>query len=166
MTFRSQRVEKGREIRYYRTSACKNCTLRNQCTRNKEGRRITRWLHEHLLDDMQLRMLAEADKAKRRKAIVEHPFGTIKHSMNQGYFLMKGLPNVRTEISLSVLAYNVKRVINILGVEKLVSAVKTPGTSFSFSRFLARTRCKRLFQPFGAFAKLIPAQFSHDLASG
>jgi hypothetical protein len=63
------------------------------------------------------------EKIKRRKEIVEHPFGTIKRSMNQGYFLMRGLQKVKTEMSLTVIAYNMKRVFNILGVKRMVQAL-------------------------------------------
>ena len=76
-----------------------------------------------MLDEMARRVRAEPEKVKRRKAIAEHPFGTIKHGMNQGYFLTRGLANVRCEMSLTVLAYNIKRVINILGAQKMVGAL-------------------------------------------
>ena len=124
--------------RYYATPSCKGCALRDQCTRNKRGRRITRGAHEDLLDQMERRMQAEKEKAKRRKAIVEHPFGTIKHSMDQGYFLTKGLANVRTEASLSVLAYNMKRAINILGVERLIDAARSARALSVFVKFWPR----------------------------
>jgi transposase len=123
LSYRFQTTELDRDIRYYATSACKTCRLRPRCTRNKGGRRITRWVDEHLLEEMQRRVRTEPEKVKRRKCIVEHPFGTIKHSMNQGHFLMRGLPNVRSEMSLTVLAYNIKRVINILGVQKMQAAL-------------------------------------------
>ena len=90
---------------------------------NKRGRRITRWVDEALLEEMERRVLSDAEKVKKRKRIVEHPLGTMKYSMNQGYFLMRRLPNVRCEMSLTVLAYNIKRVINILGVPKMVRAL-------------------------------------------
>jgi hypothetical protein len=79
---------------------------------------------EALLDEMALRVQAEPDKVRRRKSIVEHPFGTIKHSMNQGYFLTRGLAHVRSEMSLTVLAYNVKRAIRLLGAQELVAALQ------------------------------------------
>jgi transposase len=123
LSYRFQTTELGRDIRYYATSACKTCRLRPRCTRNKGGRRITRWVDECLLEEMQRRVRAKPEKVKRRKCIVEHPFGTIKHSMNQGHFLMRGLPNVRSEMSLTVLAYNIKRIINILGVQNMVAVL-------------------------------------------
>ncbi|MGB5933211.1 MAG: IS1182 family transposase [Anaerolineae bacterium] len=123
LTYRFQTTELGREIRYYATSACKECALKPRCTRNKQGRRITRWVDEALLEEMAGRVRAEGEKVKRRKCIVEHPFATMKHSMNQGYFLTRGLANVRSEMSITVLAYNIKRMINVLGVEKMVGAL-------------------------------------------
>jgi hypothetical protein len=123
LTFRFQTTELGRDIRYYATNACKGCELRQQCTRSKGGRRITRWVDEALLEEMQRRVEADPAKVQQRKQIVEHPFGTIKHSMDQGYFLMRGLPKVRAEMSLSVLAYNIKRAIKILGVQQMVASL-------------------------------------------
>jgi transposase len=123
LTYRFQTTEKGRDRRYYATSACGECALRSQCTRSKEGRRITRWVHEEVLEEMERRVRADPEKVKLRKRLAEHPFGTIKHHMDQGYFLMKRLPNVGAEMSLSVLAYNLKRVITILGVSRMVEAL-------------------------------------------
>ncbi len=82
-----------------------------------------RWEDEHLLDEMEKRVKAHPEKMKLRKCLSEHPFGTIKRSMAAGYFLMKGLDKVRTEMSLSVLAYNLKRAINILGVKTMMEAL-------------------------------------------
>jgi len=123
LTFRFQREEKGRIRRYYATSACSNCSIKSKCTRSKTGRRISRWDYEEVMEEMQLRVQLCPDKVKLRKQLAEHPFGTIKHHMNQGHFLMKGLPNVGAEMSLSVLAYNLKRVIKILGVPTMVQAL-------------------------------------------
>jgi ElaB/YqjD/DUF883 family membrane-anchored ribosome-binding protein len=105
------------------TSACASCRLRPKCTRNAAGRRITRSADEGFLDAMERRNRAHPEKLKRRKGIVEHPFGTIKRSMNQGYFLTKGLANVGTEMSLSVLAYDLLRTTNILGVPTMIGAL-------------------------------------------
>jgi transposase len=123
LTYRFSTVEDGRPQRYYATSACGSCTLRAQCTRNKKGRRITRWEDEGLLDAMAERVRARPDIMKQRKQIVEHPFGTMKRTMNQGYFLLRGLDKVRVEMSLTVLAYNLKRVVTILGVRRLLEVV-------------------------------------------
>jgi transposase len=123
LTFRFATVELGRHIRYYATTACRACTLKERCTRNKGGRRITRWVHEHILEQLQQRVEANPALMKRRKQIVEHPFGTIKHWHDQGYFLMKGLEKVRAEFSLSTLAYNLRRVVTILGVPHMLRAL-------------------------------------------
>ena len=131
LTYRFTTVEQEREIRYYATHACRDCPLRPQCTRNKRGRRITRWVNEDLLEAMEARIRAQPQKVTLRKQLVEHPFGTIKQStssrclygMNQGYFLMRGLPKVRAEMALTVMAYNLKRVINILGVPRMIQAL-------------------------------------------
>lgn len=123
LTFRFQTTEKKRDIKYYATPACAHCTIRHQCTSSKDGRRITRWVDEDLLDEMERRVRASPEKMKLRKQLAEHPFGTIKRPWNQGYFLTKGLENVGTEMSLTVLAYNIKRAINILGVPKMLEAL-------------------------------------------
>jgi transposase len=123
LIFRFETTELGRHIRYYATSACRRCPIKEQCTRNKDGRRITRWVDEHVLERMEERLKANPEIMQERKQLVEHPLGTIKHANDQGYFLMKGLKNVRAEFSLSCLAYNLKRVINILGVPQLLRAL-------------------------------------------
>ncbi len=120
-------MELGRHIRYYKTAACRDCFLKEQCTQNVEGRRITRWVDEHLLEEMAERLKAHPEYRVQRSSLVEHPFGTLKRGMNQGYFLLKGLEKVKAEFSLSALAYNLKRVFNILGVEKLIAAVTIAG---------------------------------------
>jgi len=123
LTFRHGAREKGRDVRYYRTYACRHCPLRSQCTRNSQSRRISRSANEHVLEEMNQRVAANPALMRRRKAIVEHPFGTMKRWMNQAYFLMRGLINVRGEFSLTALAYNLKRVIAIVGVPALLQAI-------------------------------------------
>ena len=115
--------ELGRKIRYYWTTACSTCEIKAQCTRNKGFRRITRWVDEGILDRMEQRVKANWELMKKRKQIVEHPFGTIKFWNDQRHFLMRGLDKVRAEFSLSALAYNIKRTINLVGVRSLVAAV-------------------------------------------
>jgi transposase len=123
LTFRFQVTERGRDRRTYATSACAHCALKLQCTRSSQGRRISRWAYEDLLEDMQRRVRASPEKMRLRKQLVEHPFGTIKRAWNQGYFLTKGLESVNTEMSLTVLVYNLKRVIQILGVPRMIEAL-------------------------------------------
>jgi hypothetical protein len=123
LTYRFSTVEQGRSIRTYSTAACSTCALKPQCTRNKESRRITRWEDEAVLERMEQRVSEHPDIMRKRKMLAEHPFGTIKRWMDQSYFLMRGQDKVSAEASLTVLAYNIKRVINILGVTPLVRAL-------------------------------------------
>ncbi len=124
LRFHFETTELNRRIRYYWTTACRTCPLRPQCTREPERRRITRWVHEHLLEAMSERVRAHPEKVAQRKEIVEHPFGTLKHWWDQSHFLMRGLKKVRGEFSLSTLVYNLRRVLNIVGVKKLMEALK------------------------------------------
>ncbi len=123
LSYRTTTVELGRTIKNYRTTACRLCPLRPRCTRNKDGRKITRWADEHLLEEMAQRLQREQACFAQRKALAEHPFGTMKRGMDQGYFLLKGLRKVRGEFSLTVLAYNLKRVFNIIEVPQLLGAL-------------------------------------------
>ena len=123
MQFTGLMEYRGQTVRKYETKACSQCALRDKCSKRKGGRLILRWEKEHVLEDLARRVREDPEKLKLRKSIVEHPFGTIKRNMNQGYFLTRGLSGVRTETSLTMLAYNIKRVLNILGVEKLMEAL-------------------------------------------
>ncbi|OVE76507.1 hypothetical protein BVX98_05875 [bacterium F11] len=122
LIFRSVLNEQGRMTRYYVTSACRQCPLKSKCTRG-EQRRLSRWEHDDVMDHMRERVRGKPDIMIKRKCLVEHPYGTMKRWWDQGYFVMKGLRNVRAEFSLSVFSYNFKRAINILGVKRLVQAV-------------------------------------------
>ena len=105
-----------KNIRVYRTGECFECGFfLKKCTRNKHGRTLWRWEHAEVLDDMRERMLREPEKLAMRKSIVEHPFGTMKRAFNQGYLLLKGLRKVGGEVGFTMLAYNMRRVLNILG---------------------------------------------------
>jgi transposase len=123
LTYRYQSFELNRQIRYYATPKCLGCSLRSKCTTNKRGRRISRWVDEKLLEDMARRVRARPEMMRRRQQLSEPPFGTIKRAMGHSYFLMRGLHKVGAEMSLTVLSYNLKRVINIIGVKKLIEAV-------------------------------------------
>ncbi len=123
LTFRYESFELGRQIRYYTTSKCLGCPLRSKCTTNQRGRRISRWVDEKLLEDMARRVRPRPEVMRRRQQLSEPPFGTIKRAMGHSYFLMRGLSKVGAEMSLTVLSYNLKRVINIIGVKKLIEAV-------------------------------------------
>ena len=116
----------GRTLRYYANwPACATCPLRARCTESKQGRRIMRTPEELRLEAMAGRMEEKPGLMLERKSVVEHPFGTIKWWWDSGYFLLKGLMKVRGEFSLMTLAYNLRRVINLLGVECLLEALRT-----------------------------------------
>ena len=119
----STTVERNLTLNRYWTNACQDCTLKTKCTTGKE-RRITRWEHEHILDEVQQRLDQHPEKMKQRRETVEHPFGTIKSWMGYTHFQMKTLKHVGTEMALHVLAYNLKRVINIIGIRPLMAAMK------------------------------------------
>lgn len=123
LTYRFSTVERGRGMRYYSTGACGRCAMKTRCTRNQGARRITRWEQEGVLDAMEQRLESHPALSARRKAIVEHPFGTMKRWMDQGYFLCRGLAKVRGEFSLTVFAYNLKRAVTIVGVPRLMAAL-------------------------------------------
>ncbi len=111
-------------MRIYKTKECKDCPYKGRCTRNPKGRIIYRWEHEEILEEMDIRVKQNKNKVKMRQWLIEHVFGTIKRSFNQGYFLLKGIKKVDAETGLSVLAYNIKRVINIIGLRKLIMSVR------------------------------------------
>jgi transposase len=123
LTYRFATYELGRELRYYRASNCKQCSLKSRCTRNKANRTITREENEHLMEAMAARMRAQPHKFKLRKTLAEHPFGTIKRWFGYTHFLLKGLAKVQCEWSLTTLAYNLKRVLNLVSFEKLMAMV-------------------------------------------
>ena len=116
-------VEEGRTLRRYWTNVCQECAIKHLCTTGKE-RRITRWEHEQVLEDVEKRLDEHPEKMRQRRQTVEHPFGTIKSWMGYTHFQMKTLKKVATEMALHVLAYNIKRVINIIGIGALIAAMK------------------------------------------
>ena len=121
MPYRYTNEEDGKMLRRYWTTSCQNCSLKPQCTTGPE-RRITRWEHEHLLEALQ-RLDANPQAMRQRRETVEHPFGTMKARMGATHFLAKTLPKVAAEMALSVLAYNLTRVMNIVGAKPLMAAI-------------------------------------------
>ena len=109
-------------IQKYWTSACPTCPLRTQCTISRY-RRISRWEHESVLETMQDRLNQRPDAMRDRRRTVEHPFGTLKAWMGATHFLTRTMPKVATEMSLHVLAYNMKRMMKIVGVRPLIQAI-------------------------------------------
>lgn len=114
--------DKTRRIHTYECTECSRCSLKQKCTRAVR-RRIQRAAEDDAIDRMNERLKNHPEILKKRKQIVEHPFGTIKFWDGQRHFLMRGLENVRGEFSLSSLAYNIKRVINIVGVPALMEVL-------------------------------------------
>jgi transposase len=115
-------VEAGMMLDIYWSSACPRCPIKAQCTTGSE-RRVRRWVHEAVIDAMQERLDRDPEKMRVRRQTVEHPFGTIKFWMGATHFLMRTLEHVRTEMSLHVLAYNLKRVMRLLGIGGLIAAM-------------------------------------------
>ncbi len=116
-------VENGLTLRRYWTNACRTCALKSRCTTGVQ-RRITRWEHEHVLETVQRRLDENPQAMRQRRETVEHPFGTIKARMGATHFLMKTLPHVASEMALHVLAYNLTRVMNIVGIRPLMAAIR------------------------------------------
>ena len=123
LTYRYTTDEKGLTLHRYWTSACLTCSIKDKCTTGRE-RRITRWEHEHVLEDVQRRLDENPQAMRTRRETVEHPFGTIKERMGYTHLLMKTLPKVATEMALHVLAYNLTRVMNIMGIGPLMKAMQ------------------------------------------
>jgi len=124
LTYRFTNEENGLFLRRYWTNACQNCAIRNKCTAGKQQRRITRWEHEDVLEEVQKRLDENPQAMRQRRETVEHPFGTMKARMGATHFLMKTLPRVATEMALHVLAYNLTRVMNILGIGPVLAAIR------------------------------------------
>jgi Transposase DDE domain len=122
LPYRYTNEEDGKTLRRYWTTACQSCSLKSQCTPGRE-RRVTRWEHEHLLEAVQCSLDANPEAMRQRRETVEHPFGTMKARMGATHFLTKTLPKVAAEMALSVLAYNLTRAMNIVGVKPLIAAI-------------------------------------------
>jgi transposase len=123
LIWRFASVEKGMTNHRYWSSNCKGCPLKEKCTPSQQ-RRVTRWEHQDVLDEMQRRLEQHPDAMRIRRSSVEHPYGTIKSWMGATHFLTKGLERVKTEMSLHVLAYNLKRLLALLGIATLMDAIR------------------------------------------
>ena len=124
LTYRFDSVEHGKTQWVYMTYQCSSCPLQSQCT-TSHAKRIKRWEKEDILDAADALLQQDPDAMRQRKRLVEHPYGTIKHWMGSTHFLMKRLPNVQAEMSLHVLAYNLRRAINVLGVAKIMEQLQS-----------------------------------------
>ena len=125
LEWRFETEEKGQTVHKYWTSACLHCSIKSLCT-SSNYRRITRWEYEEVIEELETRLDHDPDRMRARRETVEHPFGTIESWMGSTHFQMKTLPRVSTEMSLHVLAYNLKRVINIMGAKPLMAAIRSP----------------------------------------
>ncbi len=123
LTYRYTNEEDGKTLRRYWTTACPGCPFKSQCTTAPQ-RRITRWEHEHVLEAVQQRLDENPQAMRERRETAEHPFATLKMRMGATHFLMKRLPKVATEMALHVLAYNLTRVMNIIGVQPLLAVMR------------------------------------------
>jgi hypothetical protein len=123
LTRRFSSAENGLTLHTYWASACATCAVKSQCTTGKE-RRIKRWEHEHVVEAMQARLDRMPDAMRIRRRTVEHVFGTLKDWMGRSHFKTRTLHNVGTEMSLHVLAYNLKRAIALLGAPALMAAIR------------------------------------------
>jgi len=124
--YRFSAIENGLTIHKYWSSSCPRCPLKAQCT-TSDYRRVTRWEHERILEAMQRRLDRKPEAMTLRRRTIEHVFGTLKHWMGSTHFLTRGLQHVNTEMSLYVLAYNLKRVIKLLGMPKTLQAMRLLG---------------------------------------
>jgi transposase len=124
LPYRYTNEEGGKVLRRYWTNVCPKCPIKSNCTTGPE-RRVARWEHEHLLEAVQRRLDENPQAMRQRRETVEHPFGTIKARMGATHFLTKTLPKVAAEMALSVLAYNLTRVMNIVGIKPLMAAIQT-----------------------------------------
>lgn len=124
-------TEKTKRLNYKNKEACNGCEYKDLCTKSKKGRVITRTIDQDFLDTVDQRTSANKELYKTRQMIVEHPFGTIKRGWGISYFLTRGIESVKTEVSLAFLAYNMKRIINILGVKEILRRLKGLKTPFN-----------------------------------
>jgi transposase len=122
LTHRTTTEQQGLQMRRYWTNACKDCALKSRCTTGQE-RRVSRWEHEHLVEASNAHRRSTFAPMSVRRSTVEHPFGTIKSWTGPCHFLTRRLQGVRTEMSLNVLAYNIKRLIALVGINRLMTAI-------------------------------------------
>ena len=116
-------TKQGTEIKRYWTSVCGDCAIKAQCTNGRE-RRVSRWVHEEVLERAEKRLRRKPEVMLARRSLAEHPFGTIKSWTSAAHLLTRRRPGVSTEVSLQVLAYNMKRAINLLGTQKIVATIQ------------------------------------------
>ena len=125
LSYRFTTVEKGLSLKKYWAydPTCRACSMKSQCSKSKQSRRITRWVHQERLEQMEELLSSQPESMLTRKQTVEHPYGTIKLWMGATHFLTRRFKNVSTEMSLHVLAYNLKRMMSIFGEAGLIAAM-------------------------------------------
>ena len=143
-------TDKQKQVRCYWTEACHSCPLKSQCTTGKGPRKIKRPFGQEAAARMLQRVATNREFVELRKQLVEHPFGTIKRSMGQAYFLLRGKENVRAETSLTLLAYNLKRVLKLMAMDELITALakRKPKTALPMTCFGVFHLAKRLWLRF------------------
>jgi transposase len=155
LSYKGNKKNNDKIMRFYKGKSCIDCLSKSKCTREK-SRTIYRWEHEGVLEDMKERVKNNPEKMKLRQCLSEHPFGTIKRGFDQGYMLTRGMNKVKVEISLSVLAYNIKRVINIIGIKKLISMIRSVNKGVTTFCFGKNSSC---------FRKIIDSFFSYPVTT-
>ena len=120
---RYRTTDKQKSMRLYKTDSCESCAMKKQCTSGEGSRVIKRHIHEGVMEEMATRVKGNREKLRLRAGLVEHPWGTMKRTWDQGYFLLRGNEKVGTEMRLSGLIYNMKRAFSIVGVPKLIEAL-------------------------------------------
>ncbi len=123
--YTTKKKKDGLNIRVYRSDGCDGCRVRELCTTAKGGRQVTRWEHQDVLDKIKRRLVDEPQVFRRRKAIIEHIFGTIKKSWGYEQLLLRGLKKIASEAALMNVSYNIRRVITILGTEEIITHLQT-----------------------------------------
>jgi hypothetical protein len=122
LTYRTTTTDGSKTIRRYWSSACGSCAIKSQCTNGKEHR-VSRWVHEDVLERAAKRLRRKPELMNGRRSLVEHPFGTLKSWTSSNHFLTKRLSGVSTETSLQVLAYTMKRAINLVGTKRIIEMI-------------------------------------------
>ena len=131
MNRRFRCYQDGKTSHCYATTACATCALQEKCTTGPPWRRIRRWEHEAVLDEAQRRLDLDPEKMAVRRCTAEHPFGTLKSWMGVTHFLTRTMERVSAEMSLHVLAYNMKRMIKIMGLGPLLEAIRAHGEALA-----------------------------------
>jgi transposase len=121
LTYRT--TDKQKSMKVYKTDSCESCELKTQCTSGEGPRVIKRHIHEGVMEEMAARVKGNREKLRLRAGLAEHPWGTMKRTLDQGYFLLRGTEKVDVEMRLNGLIYNLKRALNIVGVPKLIKAL-------------------------------------------